>query len=234
MKAAVNHNYFKGLSRKDYIQKAHEIIEKEGAQAVSIRRIAKEMGCSSTSMYRYFTSRDELLYYAELPTLRNYINRLNKAGNSWKNIWDVHVGVWDCYSREAFLHSEAYNLLFFNKTDLNLNLAIKEYYSMFPEDIDKSNSIFQEMLQTSGFLSRDMIMCQKCINEKVITPENGIRLNRMVCMLFGGYLKTILDYGINASEINERADLFISDIDEIVHALASDLKGYRTYGQRGL
>lgn len=169
MKAAVNHNYFKGLSRKDYIQKAHEIIEKEGAQAVSIRRIAKEMGCSSTSMYRYFTSRDELLYYAELPTLRNYINRLNEAGNSWKNIWDVHVGVWDCYSREAF-----------------------------------------------------------------ITPENGIRLNRMVCMLFGGYLKTILDYGINASEINERADLFISDIDEIVHALASDLKGYRTYGQRGL
>ena len=53
-KQSTSSNYFKGLSRRDYIQKAHEIIQQEGIQAVSIRRIAKEMGCSSASLYRYF------------------------------------------------------------------------------------------------------------------------------------------------------------------------------------
>ena len=42
-----NSGYFKGLSRRDYIQKAYDLIQKEGIQAVSIRRIAQELGCSS-------------------------------------------------------------------------------------------------------------------------------------------------------------------------------------------
>ena len=68
-KQSTSSNYFKGLSRRDYIQKAHEIIQQEGIQAVSIRRIAKEMGCSSASLYRYFDNVSELLYYAELRIL---------------------------------------------------------------------------------------------------------------------------------------------------------------------
>ena len=59
-----NSGYFKGLSRRDYIQKAYDLIQKEGIQAVSIRRIAQELGCSSASLYRHFENRDELLYYA--------------------------------------------------------------------------------------------------------------------------------------------------------------------------
>ena len=86
-KQSTSSNYFKGLSRRDYIQKAHEIIQQEGIQAVSIRRIAKEMGCSSASLYRYFDNVSELLYYAELRILTGYIDRLNEAEKSWKNMW---------------------------------------------------------------------------------------------------------------------------------------------------
>ena len=28
-------------------------------------------------------------------------------------MWQVYVGVWDCYATEAFHNPEAYNLLFF-------------------------------------------------------------------------------------------------------------------------
>ena len=42
-----NEKYFKGLTRRDYIAKANEIIHREGISAVTIRRIAKEMECST-------------------------------------------------------------------------------------------------------------------------------------------------------------------------------------------
>ena len=45
--------YFKGLSRKDYIVKANEMIKKDGIDSVSIRKLAKEMKCSSANLYRY-------------------------------------------------------------------------------------------------------------------------------------------------------------------------------------
>ena len=38
--------YFRGLTKKDYIAKTIEIIDNEGVEAVSIRRIAREMECS--------------------------------------------------------------------------------------------------------------------------------------------------------------------------------------------
>lgn len=224
-----NGSYFKGLSRQDYIQKAYEIIKSEGIKAVSIRRLAREMGCSSTSLYRYFSSREELIYYAELPTLRTYIDRLKKGEETWKNIWEMYVGVWYCYSQEAFRHPEAYDLLFFRNIDVEFMSAIKEYYHLFPEDIKNTSQNFQEMLQTSDYQSRDMVMCRKCVHENVLTQENAVKLNRMVCMMFGGYLKTILEHGIEPEEVEERVKTFISDVDSIVHLLASDLCGYSSY-----
>ena len=56
-------NYFKGLTRKDYIERVCKIMEKDGAEDLSIRRIAKELGCSSAALYRYFNSKSELMYY---------------------------------------------------------------------------------------------------------------------------------------------------------------------------
>lgn len=224
--------YFKGLSRRDYIQKTHELIQNEGIQAVSIRRIAQELGCSSASLYRHFESRDELLYYAELRTLKKYIASLNKAEKSWKNVWEIYVGVWDCYSREAFANPEAYNLLFFYYTNEKLGESIREYYQMFPEDIRDSNTIFSEMLRTSDFMGRDFEMCKRCVNAHAITYENAVQLNRMVCMLYKGYLKTILDDGIRPEQIASRVEQFVDDVDRIVMALAEDLNGYCGYRKR--
>lgn len=227
-----NSGYFKGLSRRDYIQKAHELIQNEGTQAVSIRRIAQELGCSSTSLYRYFESRDELLYYAELRTLKNYIARLNKAEKSWSSIWEIYVGVWACYAREAFANPEAYNLLFFCYTNEKLEESIREYYNMFPEDIKDSNSIFSEMLHTSDFMGRDFEMCKRCVNAHVISHENAVLLNRMACMLYKGYLKTILDDEVGSEQIETRVNQFVDDIDRVVMMLAEDLKGYQGYRRR--
>ena len=228
-KQSTSSNYFKGLSRRDYIQKAHEIIQQEGIQAVSIRRIAKEMGCSSASLYRYFDNVSELLYYAELRILTGYIDRLNEAEKSWKNMWQVYVGVWDCYATEAFHNPEAYNLLFFEYNNVKLKEAMREYYEMFPEDIVNVNRFFYNMLQTPSFLARDFEMCKRCINVGGITYDNAVKLNRMVCMLFEGYFKDLYENGIGEEQIPERVKLMVDDVDTIVMALANNLKGYKGY-----
>ena len=72
MKKNVGTSYFKDLSRKDYVVQASRIIKKEGVEAISIRRIAAELGCSSASMYRYFQNLDELLFYAQLDALNEF------------------------------------------------------------------------------------------------------------------------------------------------------------------
>lgn len=224
-------DYFKGLSRKEYIIKVSELIKRDGINNISIRKIAKELDCSSASLYRYFSSLDELIYYSELGELKTYIISLNRASLVWKNVWDKYVGVWYCYAMEAFRKPITYNLLFLIKKDIKLNEAIGEYYDMFPEDILKSSPVFQTMLRNPDFFGRDYEMCKLCINDKAIDKENAIILNRMVCLLYMGYLKNILDNGVEKVNIDEYVFKFINDIERIVKSLALDMKGYNTYNE---
>ena len=223
--------YFKGLTKKDYIQKTREIIQNEGVDAVSIRRIAKEMGCSSASLYRYFDNLTELLYFAEIHALTGYIERLNDAEKGWKNIWDYYVGIWDCYSREAFRNPKAYNLLFLQFENVKLNVSFKEYYEMFPEAIENTNQFFMAMLETTNFMGRDFEICKKCITEGALDYENAVRLNQMACMLYEGYFKYVADHEVPEEEIDDYVEKFIGDLDWIIMKMAIDLKGYKGYGK---
>lgn len=223
--------YFKGLTKKDYIAKTIEIIASEGIEAVSIRRIAKEMGCSSASLYRHFENLSELLYYAELHTLTGYINRLNEAEKGWRNIWDYYVGIWDCYTREAFRHPHEYNTLFLENDNTKLNVSVKEYYEMFPSEKEKTNDFFLEMLETVDFMGRDFQICKKCVAAGVIEYDDAVLLNRMACVLYEGYFKMVVDHGVPEEEIDLWVKKYIDDLDWIVMRLAKDLKGYIGYGK---
>lgn len=223
-------DYFKGLNRKDYIIKANEMIKREGIDSVSIRKLAKEMKCSSANLYRYFANRDELIYFAQLAELKNYITSLNTAEKVWSNVWERYVGVWYCYCMEAFRKPLAYNLLFFNNYETALSEAIGEYYRMFPEEIDESSTSFQAMLTNPEFLGRDFEMCKLCVADDAITYDNAVMLNRIVCLLYKGYLKTIMDKKITDEDtINNYVWDYIDDCELVVKALASDLKGYTDY-----
>ena len=61
--------FFKELSRRDYIIKASEIVKNEGEKALTIRRIAKELNCTSACLYRYFVNIEELLFYSQIQYL---------------------------------------------------------------------------------------------------------------------------------------------------------------------
>ncbi len=135
MKEYKGTSYFKGLSRKDYIVRTSSIIKEEGGEAISIRRIAKELGCSSASLYRYFENLDELLYYAHLDSLNEYIQELSRQEKKWDNIWDVHFGIWRAYGNEALKKVEAFECIFYRNINKNLGKALEEYYNMFPDSI---------------------------------------------------------------------------------------------------
>lgn len=147
MKKNVGTSYFKDLSRKDYVVQASRIIKKEGVEAISIRRIAAELGCSSASMYRYFQNLDELLFYAQLDALNEYILDLSKCEKEWNDIWDVHFGIWRSYAKEAFKKPQAFEAVFYRNINRDLGEALKEYYEMFPDAIIQVSPFIKEMLR---------------------------------------------------------------------------------------
>lgn len=219
--------FFKELSRRDYIIKASEIVKNEGEKALTIRRIAKELNCTSACLYRYFVNIEELFFYSQIQYLDHYIDALAKAEKNWKDVWDMHIGIWECYARTAFTYPHAFNTIFFSDMSKELVGALNEYYSIFPEHIDLVARYLTDMLRTSDFFERDYQMCRKCAEAGVIDPYNAIVMNRMVCMLYKGYLKGILDNGIEEYEIEDTLAMFMRDTHTVIKNLAKDALGHK-------
>lgn len=217
--------YFKDLNRKQYIERAMEILKDEGAEAISIRRMAKEFQCSTTSLYRYFENVEELVYYANLGYLDEYLEELNLHEKEWRDIWDMHIGIWECYCRIAFRYPQAFDIIFFSPASRNLTTALREYYDMFPERINIVSPYLQVMLQSTDLFERDMVMAERCARAGVISAGNALRMNRMVCILYKGYLKEILDYGLETEAIEGKVKDFIEDVEAIISVFASDRQG---------
>ena len=217
-------SYFKDLSRKDYVEKASEIIKKEGVEAMSIRRIATELGCSSASMYRYFQNLDELLFYAQLDTLNGYVLDLSRREKEWRSTWDTHFGIWESYATEAFKNPHAFELIFYRNLDKDLGQAIKEYYDMFPNAIILVSPYIQEMLEIPGYYERDYHILKRLVGEGKISEENAKKLNHIECTLFLGYFKYVQEKGIEEAEIGGMAERFLREIKEIAGFYAKDIQ----------
>ncbi len=73
-------------SADDFVNHAISICEREGASAVTARRIAKEMGLSAMALYRHFQSMDHLLAvvwnegFAQLLAVMNVSNESEGGG----------------------------------------------------------------------------------------------------------------------------------------------------------
>ncbi len=216
MKEKLGSTYFKDLSRKDYIELTSKIIKEEGIKAVSIRRIASELGCSTAILYRYFENLNELLYYTQLEALNVYISDLSVKEKTWNNLWDVHFGIWEAYALEAFRNPEAFECIFYKNMNRDLGKALEEYYEMFPNAIIHVSPLIKEMLTLSNYYDRDMFICNKLVEAGEITEENAKKMNHLYCTLFLGYFKSVQEMDIEENEIESLVSRFISDTKEIV------------------
>ena len=61
------------LTQRRFIEETYRIISTEGREALSIRRLARDMHCNSANIYRYFKDLDELVTYASLRYLTAYL-----------------------------------------------------------------------------------------------------------------------------------------------------------------
>lgn len=216
--------YLKDLSRKEYIILATKIIKEEGAEAISIRRIARELGCSSASLYRHFENLDELLYYAHLDSLNEYIFELSIQEKNWKDVWDAHFGIWQVYAEKAFKKPEAFEYVFYKHIKNHLGKALQEYYQMFPDTIILVGPLVKEMLEIAAYYDRDRFMCGRLAAEGKIASEDAHKLNHMVCTLFLGYFKYVQGGTVGESEINELLEQFMEEIRVIAKIYALNPK----------
>lgn len=183
--------------RKRFVERTYEIIETEGMDAVKIRRLANDLGCTSTMVYRYFEDLDHLITLACMNYLKLYINdfrMLTKDPLMEKDPYALNLKMWDCLAGYAFANISVYEKLLFGKYNDSLGDIIFEYYQMFMEEekID-FDGYSVSILFNDDMVQRDYVLLRRAASMGIISGEDSMRISEMEVYIFHGIMLKYLD-----------------------------------------
>lgn len=91
---------------------AEQRLAADGVGGLSLRTIASEMGWTAASLYRYFSSKAELVASARAAAYTRFSARIGAAEASSKDLWDRSRAIGEAYVTFAREEPDAYKLIF--------------------------------------------------------------------------------------------------------------------------
>ncbi len=114
-----------------FIDATNEIIENEGIESVTIRKVANLAGYNSATIYNYFENLDHLIFFAAMKYVKDYALALPDYLEDANNALDRFLKIWECFCRYSYKDPEIYYAIFFANLDKNLEDYVMEYYKFF-------------------------------------------------------------------------------------------------------
>lgn len=206
----------------DLINKTYEILKNEGIQNIKIRRIASEIGCTSTVIYKHFDDLDHLLALASIRSLKEYIVDYMLIASERVGTIDIHACLWRRFAEYAFEDIEMFELLFIGKYKEHLEELIFEYFALFRDEFSNIDAYEAVILFSNDIFEREFILVRRDANNGFI-PFNNIRLiTDTLVYTFYGILLEYKHKPKDAETKQEGVDKFMSIYNSLLRSYRSD------------
>lgn len=175
-----------------FIDATNEIIENEGIESVTIRKVANLAGYNSATIYNYFENLDHLIFFAAMRYVKDYALALPDYLEDANNALDKFLKIWECFCHYSYKDPEIYYAIFFANLDKNLEDYVMEYYKFFPEDLGHQKAGVSTMLLKHNIYERGMTTIRECVKEGYIREEDAESLNEMATLIHEGILLKLI------------------------------------------
>ena len=100
------------LSREEILGAALEILHREGLEKLSMRNIARKLGCSVASPYAYFKNQEDIVRTLIIQGEADLTERLQKARRSSEDVFEQLTAIAYTYWDFATEHRELHRVMF--------------------------------------------------------------------------------------------------------------------------
>ncbi|MBP1997851.1 TetR/AcrR family transcriptional regulator [Peptostreptococcus canis] len=173
-------NSYKLMTIKNLINSAKKIMEEEGIDNITIRKVGDLAGFNSATIYNYFENLEHLKVFVCLQVLDSYIEDIGNYISPQKdNVLSDYYGIWECFIKHTMENISAYYTIFFNNLDRSLSDYIVDYYAIFPFENKNYGSVIDSMLNNSSIEERNIILLKELskrgyIDEELVEYVNDI------------------------------------------------------------
>ena len=178
-----------------FINAASELMENEGMESLTLRRVAKRAGYNSATLYNYFKDLDHLTVYASMKYFEDYNRNLARYLADEQDSFQRFLFMWRFFCASAFRHPHAYYNLFYGKYSGELTEIIHAYYEVFPEELGELDDSVLEMLTCGSLVERNRQMLQPVLEGASLSQEERESINEIILYCFKELLTQKIQMG---------------------------------------
>lgn len=149
---------YKIMTMKSLIDSAKSIMEEDGIDGITIRKVGDRAGLNSATIYNYFENLEHLKIFACLFVFDEYIDDIKNYLSKDKNPIENYIGIWECFIKHTAENIEVYYTIFFNSLEREIFEYVEEYYRLFPFKNRNYGNYIDEMLGNSALQKRNIIL----------------------------------------------------------------------------
>lgn len=206
----------KEISQRRFVETAGRILESEGMEAVTTRKIGKELHCNSANTYYYFKDLDELIVYAAMGIFTDYLRDISRCYQGAEHALDAFHKAWECLIERSVSMPQLYEKILYGKYSDDLGKICAAYYRLFPEKYHLLEPAIAQVITEEEFGGRkNHLILGACAEEGWFTGEDAKILGEITKWLHLGLLQELIAERITAGELRER---FFFAMDRVIEA----------------
>lgn len=138
-----------------FIQTTRGLIDSDGVDQVTIRKIAKASCYNSATIYLYFHDLDELVCLAAMCYVEEFVRAWAEGMKKPMTTLETYCFSWEMFATYAFKHAQVYNHLFFYPHSRPFAETVHYYHELFPERLEDIGYVIEEILLGSTHVERE-------------------------------------------------------------------------------
>ena len=187
-----------------FIEAAQDIINEEGPDSLTIRKVAAKAGYNSATLYHYFENLNQLKMYASLRYVSQYNKEFFQSAKTLKNDREKFALMWDIFIHHSAENPDAFASVFMSRShDDTLSKIFAQYNELFPEDSVSPVGTAYTFEQYASLSDRNLSVILQILKEENIENTNFKKINDLMIYYYLGTLQEMLttdDVGRKALE----------------------------------
>ncbi|WP_042354543.1 TetR/AcrR family transcriptional regulator [Bacillus rubiinfantis] len=206
------------LSRmwKYFVDATAEIIEEEGVDNVTIRKVADKAGYNSATIYNYFSEISHLIFFASMKFLKNYTDEVAVYIEKGKDPIEKYLLAWECFCHHSFKQPQIFNAVFIMDLGDQPEKMLEDYYKIYPSDLINIPEELKTILFERNVTKRGRSFLEIALREGYIKEENVDAINELTILVWQGMFTNILN-NRKSYDFQEAANTTMNYISAIVY-----------------
>jgi len=198
-----------------FIEATEELMKEDDIDKISIRKIAKKAGYNSATLYYYFDDLEHLILFASIRYLREYTSALAKRIKSTMTTLEKYRTVYETFNYYAFRSPVIFHNMFFGKYNSKLLNVIKEYYEIFPDDLNGHEDLLRSLLTQGNMYERDKQIVNQLVREGTLDGKKIDMTLKILIRVHQSYVYEAMVQG-DKLDLNSHEKSFLEAFDYLL------------------